>query len=157
MLTAKQVANFFIRKSFHENDPSYSVTPLKLQKLVYYAQAWYATLNGGNKLFRDRIEAWVHGPVVPKLYQEYRDYGYNPIDRYEPNEIKLNDDIKALLESVWNAYGKYDAKELEKLTHLEDPWREARKNLPVYQPSENEITLKSMVNYFNQFRVSGVN
>ena len=48
-----------------------SMSHKKLQKLCYYAQAWYVTIKN-KPLFEDDIEAWVHGPVVPSLYSQYK-------------------------------------------------------------------------------------
>ena len=67
MYNVFDVANWFISKG--------DISPKKLQKLVYYAYAWYLTFMNdsdnelNNRLFEDRAEAWIHGPVFPKLYR----------------------------------------------------------------------------------------
>jgi uncharacterized phage-associated protein len=45
------------------------ITNLKLQKLLYYCQAWSLVFTG-QALFAERIEAWVHGPVVPSIFRK---------------------------------------------------------------------------------------
>ena len=68
MSQVKVVAQFFIQQADVESGDM--MTHLRLQKLVYYSQAWHLVLQK-KKLFRDRIEAWAHGPVIPNLYSIY--------------------------------------------------------------------------------------
>lgn len=77
MANVLDVAKYFILLSSRKDEPP--ITHLKLQKLVYYAHAWYIGLNGPNNplVEDDSIEAWVHGPVFPRLYHEYRRHGYS--------------------------------------------------------------------------------
>ena len=77
------VANYLLSYAKKRNS---SVDNLKLQKLLYYAQAWHLVFRG-KPLFRERIEAWVHGPVVPLIYREYRKYGYLQITNYGFNSV----------------------------------------------------------------------
>ena len=101
-----------------------SLTHLKLQKLVYYAQAWAITLFD-NPLFDEDFQAWTHGPVLYSLFVKYRDYGWDslPIPNVCP---EFNEDIENLLQDILNIYGKYSAKYLENLTHQESPWINTR-------------------------------
>lgn len=90
------LANWFLNKE--------SMSDKKLQKLSYYAVAWGWALLNHSIVNDDQFEAWVHGPVSSKLYDRYKQFGWNPIDSTrKPSEIsgKLND----LLESVWVTYG----------------------------------------------------
>ncbi len=80
-------------------------------------------------LFPEDFEAWVHGPVIPALYFEYKQYGYSPIPKAEyMNQDSLSPEIRAVLNMVHNIYGRYDGKYLEELTHQELPWIKARGN-----------------------------
>ncbi len=127
-VTALQVAGFFIEKSSKAGKP---ITNKKLQKLVYYAQVWSLAINN-EKLFPERIEAWVHGPAVPTLYRRFRAFEFNPIVLDKPLESgRFTTKQRKLLDSVWAVYGKYNAAYLEALTHSELPWQEARKDTPV--------------------------
>ena len=95
-----EVARFFLSKE--------SMTHKKLQKLCYYAQAWYLA-NYGKALFPSRFEAWVHGPVSPDLYSRYRGWGWEQIPR-EMNPVSFNDNGSyEFLEQVYDTYGGYDA------------------------------------------------
>ena len=130
-----------------------AMTHKKLQKLCYYAQAWYCTLYGGNPLFEDRIEAWVHGPVVPELHPYYTDYRWNEIPMREcscsltssftENEIRV-------LEAVYNTYGSFTGDQLERLTHSELPWKDARGDLNPWESCTKEITVASMRSYYSK-------
>ncbi|WP_400162943.1 Panacea domain-containing protein [Brevibacillus sp. TJ4] len=157
MVSVFTVAKYFLTRSVPNTDKA--ITHLKLQKLVYYAQAWYYTLFD-KALFNEEIEAWVHGPVCPPLYNYYRDYGFDIIKKpNDPDEtllvINSHKNVKAVLEFVWDLYGTHTGKELEDLTHREDPWKNARKNIGQYEHSNNIITLESMKKYYRKF-LSGV-
>ncbi|MDY7223744.1 Panacea domain-containing protein [Halalkalibacterium halodurans] len=140
--TAQEVADFFLSRNVPETNRE--ITPLKLQKLVYYAQAWHL-VEFDEPLFDEKIEAWDHGPVIPDLYFNYRHYKYNVIDEI-PKDIKISSERqRKLLEQVWKVYGKFDGKFLEHLTHKEDPWKKA------YTPNKNnEITLTSIADYYGK-------
>lgn len=128
MLTVEQVADYFLLQV--DEDAGDVMTNLRLQKLVYYAQAWHLAI-AEKPLFQDDVEAWVHGPVVPFLYYAYRDYGWQPIPRPDRDAVAMDDQTRELLDEVWDTYGQFSAKALENLTHSEDPWRDARSG---YEP-----------------------
>jgi uncharacterized phage-associated protein len=142
--TANRVAERLINLSHEKQDP---ITNLKLQKLLYYAQAWHLALYDGEPLFEDAIEAWVHGPVVPSIFRQYKEFRWNPISKTEGSP--LSERIEQHLESVWKIYGKFDATMLERRTHSEEPWLEARGGLPLDVPSHNVITPSRMRTYYS--------
>lgn len=147
ILKAQDVGRYFLYLANQERKP---ITNKKLQKLVYYAQAWSLVLNN-KKLFSEPIEAWVHGPAVRSLYVQYKKFGFEPIqEEIKPDSIKVSGKAKELLDTVWNAYGKLDAGYLEMLTHSEKPWLEAREGLQGSENSENTISLKTMKSYYSE-------
>ncbi|MDP3697934.1 MAG: DUF4065 domain-containing protein [Candidatus Taylorbacteria bacterium] len=123
----------------------------KLQKLLYYAQAWSLVLND-KKIFNDKIEAWVHGPAIPLVYLEFKKFGFNDIKmKVNENDLEsLSEKDKKVLDEVWRVYGKFDADYLELLTHNETPWQEARKGLQQYDNSGNEISVDLMKKYYGE-------
>ena len=125
------------------------VTPLALQKLLYYSQGFYKTFYN-EFLFNDDCEAWVHGPVFKDIYFKYRDYGYNPIkdEKIEFENINLTEGEEELLDSIINNFGCYSAKTLEKMTHSERPWRLTRKNLKPEENSDKIIKKDLIAEYF---------
>ena len=146
--TALAIAEFFIDKANREKK---ILTNKKLQKLLYYAQAWSLVLKN-QTLFDEKIEAWVHGPAIKSVYIKFKSFGFNSINK-EPDEIslsKLSKDTKQLLESIWTVYGNLDGDYLELLTHSEKPWQEAREGLQSSENSENEISLITMKSYYSQ-------
>ncbi len=151
MADVKDIAKYFIYRSQEVKRP---ITNLKLQKLVYYAQAWYLVFFD-KELYNNTIEAWIHGPVVPSLYQEYKKFGFKEIKLPISNlsEINLPEDIKVHLNDVWDAYGIYDSKYLEMLTHCEEPWQEARLGLDADEPGNQEISTDTMKKYYT-FRMN---
>jgi uncharacterized phage-associated protein len=146
MATANEIADFFLCFSHKHGD---CLTNLKLQKLLYYAQAWYLTLYNKN-LFEEDIQAWVHGPVVYSVYNRFKDYRWNDITE-QPMPPKLSiGEQKHLLEII-NVFGKFSAWELEQMTHNETPWKNARGGLPVDEPCSNVINSDDMKSYYSQF------
>lgn len=97
------------------------MTNMKLQKMLYYQQGYHLALFD-TPLFDDEIEAWMYGPVVPCVYEEYKVNGNNIIypDR-EP--IQLGNKEEALFEEVFRIYDIYSATGLMNLTHSEAPWK----------------------------------
>jgi uncharacterized phage-associated protein len=142
MLSCFDIANYFISLA---NETGSFVSNLKLQKLVYYAQAWHLAIEE-TPLFEEDFEAWVHGPVIPTLYQKYKPFSWHPID--EPAEINLPTTIRSFLEDVSAEYFACDAYELEQMTHIEDPWKRARFGLPADAPSNAVILKEWMQEYY---------
>lgn len=121
MIKLHLVADYFI---WLANDTGSFISNLKLQKLVYYAQAWYLAIHD-KPLFDEDFEAWIHGPVIPELYKEYCGFKWKPILK-EVEEPKFTEEVKQFLDEVTDVYFGLDAYELEQMTHLEAPWIEAR-------------------------------
>jgi uncharacterized phage-associated protein len=151
MISVNDVARYFISRGTPNTDEA--ITHLKLQKLVYYAQAWHLALRD-TPLFKDRIEAWVHGPVCPTLYQDFRGYGYHDINENVEVVDLDNSETEEILDAVWEAYGSFDGKYLEELTHQEQPWLDARENLSDWSYSNNVITHESMRQFYRQVALS---
>jgi uncharacterized phage-associated protein len=145
---AINIAEYFIGKG---NEEMVVISNKKLQKLVYYSQAWFLVLKN-EKLFSDKIEAWVHGPAIRILYVKYKKFGFSPIKKEaDVNLIKsISDNTKEFLNDIWKVYGKKDAGYLEMLTHSELPWQDAREGLQNSESSNNEITIKSMKSFYTE-------
>lgn len=143
--TAAAIADYFIHVA---NETGSFISNLKLQKLVYYAQAWHLAVYNA-PLFDEDFEAWVHGPVIPTLYQKYKQFGWKPIDKQveQPNFSK---EVQELLDEVADEYFGCDAFELELMTHQEDPWIMARNGLPKDEPSNAIIPKPLMGEYYRQ-------
>ena len=127
-----------------------TVDTWKLQKLIYYCQAWSLVWDE-KPLFNERIEAWANGPVCPRLYQlhkgRYEIGPETPIWDDAKPEILLVDEQETI-NSVLDYYGNRPGYWLRELTHLEDPWIQARGGLPLREPSNNEITNQTMRLYY---------
>jgi len=143
MLTCFDVAEFFIHLA---NETGSYISNLKLQKLVYYAQAWHLALYN-EPLFEEDFEAWVHGPVIPALYQKYKKFSWKPIQE-EVEEPDIPEDILDFLGEVVKVYFGCDAYYLERMTHQENPWIQARGSLLKDDICDEIITKESMREYF---------
>lgn len=122
MKTASEVAEQIILLARNDKNLVNSLSPLKLQKLLFYAQAWYAA-NTGERLFEDDIFAWKHGPVVEEVYHEYKQYGSQNLAELITKDITEDTSLADTLKSVLNVYGNMSAYELVARTHKEEVWR----------------------------------
>lgn len=130
--SAFAVANAFIERAKQGRIPN--LTPMKLQKLLYFAQAWHLKGTSGKPLLDDNFARWQHGPVIPALYHEFKAYGYRPIEReattlafgadgYAVNIPKIPHEDKSawgLIDAIINRYGTIDAQVLSTMTHLKE-------------------------------------
>ena len=128
------------------------VTPLMLQKLLYFTQGVHCALKR-RPMFTEDCEAWVHGPVYPEVYNSFKDFKYNPIDdeRFallSGHENALTDDEKQLIDMIVNTFGIYGGKTLEKITHNEAPWIEARKGYGDSVSSNEVVSKKNIMRYY---------
>ena len=138
----------YIFSALHE------VTPLTLQKLLYYIQGNYAAIYD-KPLFDAPCEAWVHGPVYRNVYNLFRDFKYNPIDddRFVPlkeSALPLTPEAKEVVDRVLDTFGMYSGKVLENITHKEAPWLDARKGFLPDETSHAEISLDALKAYFKK-------
>ena len=128
------------------------VTPLMLQKLLYFIQGIYSALYG-SPIFEEDCRAWIHGPVYPEVYKLFRDFKYNPIDDARFALLKGREDIlaedeKHAIDLVVNTFGIYSGKVLKKITHNEDPWKDARKGYGDNIPSSELLPKKRIMEYY---------
>lgn len=144
--TAFDVAAWFLNRQ--DRDSGDLITHLKLQKLVYYAQAWaLALLN--EPLFDEDLEAWAHGPVARSLYERYAGARWNPLDPVD-HEVKFSEQQLDVLSEVADAYTGYTSKRLEAMTHSEQPWLEARNGLPPEARSTEKISKETMRRFYKE-------
>lgn len=126
-MEAINVAKFFLYKA---NQDGEIITNLKMQKLLYYAQAWYL-VNFGKPLFDDEILAWSLGPVIRSVYDEYKEFRHTPIIyEDESGEILKKFDNKEdinFLKEFYNKFIGFSAHDLVNMTHNEEPWKKAYK------------------------------
>jgi uncharacterized phage-associated protein len=125
------------------------MTAMKLQKLVYYSQAWSLVWDE-RPLFQECIEAWANGPVVRELYNRHR--GKFNLSTWEGDPGRIDEDGRGTIDAVLSFYGDKSSQWLSDLTHSEDPWRDARAGLPDGSPCEREITHAAMAEYYGSLQ-----
>lgn len=121
----------------------------KLQKLCYYAQAWHLALYR-TRLFQNRFEAWVHGPVCRGLWNKLSYLGFENVSKGTFNSFakELDEKTNQFLLKILATYGQYSGFELECLTHTEDPWLNARKGYSELERCTVEISEADMMSYY---------
>lgn len=132
------------------------VTPLALQKILYFIQGLYFS-KYGTPLFNDNCQAWVHGPVYAGIYDMFSNFRYDPIDdpRFEllkGKSTNLDEKEREVIDLVVNTFGMYGGKVLERITHKEDPWIDAREGYSENEPSQEEISKEAIKEYFVSVR-----
>ncbi|QOV18826.1 DUF4065 domain-containing protein [Blautia liquoris] len=125
------------------------ITPLALQKALYYVQGFYYAFYK-TFLFPEECEAWIHGPVYRDIYYRYRDYRFDSIESSGGcDDSEFSSSEKAVLDSVAKNICCYSGKVLEKFTHSESPWILARGELPENVSYNRTIQKDQIGNYFN--------
>lgn len=151
MAAVDAVVRYIVRMGDLYDDGD-SITNMKLQKLLYYFQGFHVAAFEEQVLFRDRIEAWEHGPVVPSVWQEYTHLGRMPIRLVELPEGPLMGDFEApqiqLMRSVYDRFGQFSAWRLRQMTHREMPWRAARRRGD--QTQDYKITTNDLYRHFHR-------
>lgn len=131
MISVFDVANYFL--SLQDPDDDDCISNLKLQKLCYYAQGFYLALKG-ERLFNEDLQAWQHGPVVPSLYDKYKNEGKSCLKMDNNFDFKkIPEEIRELLDEVYQNYGQFSAWRLRDMTHQESPWQTS------YNKTKNDI------------------
>jgi uncharacterized phage-associated protein len=145
MVSAHDVAAYVLRRG--------PISAMKLQKLVYYSQAWSLVWDD-RPLFREPIEAWANGPVVRELYDLHR--GRFELREWpEGDADALDEDERATVDAVIGFYGARSAQWLSDLTHRELPWREARQGLADGERGARQISLATMMEYYSTLPEGG--
>lgn len=140
MVTAHDVAAYILKR----RSP---ISAMKLQKLVYYAQAWSLVWDD-RRMFPERIEAWANGPVVRELYERHRgQFELSEWPHGDPDA--LDEDARDTVDAVLDYYGPKSAQWLSDLTHRENPWKEARQGIRDGERGANEISLATMMEYYS--------
>ena len=129
-----------------------NVTPLKLQKLLFFLQG-LSLCQYEQPFFPEDCEAWVHGPVYRKVYERYRRFGYHAIPKPEgknrdESKEPLTEKEEGLLREVCRRFGDFPAKELEMICHENEAWKEARNGLLAGTPGNRKIKKERIRNSF---------
>jgi uncharacterized phage-associated protein len=140
---AEDVANYLIFLASQENQEKEreGITNLKLQKLLYLAQAYYL-VKFNKPLFVENLEAWDYGPVVPEVYQKLKYNGSKTII-IEEDRSKISEDDKEILKKVWGSFGGYSASRLVDIVHSHTPWKEANTSV------DKVISHKAIKDYYS--------
>lgn len=145
MYSALDVAKYIVS---YCNSCGYSMSNLKLQKILYFVQAYFLMQPSSTPCFRENIEAWDFGPVVHEVYSEFKQFGSTDIprvysDNFENNVIQEKD--KKLINDVIEKFKNYSASDLVRITHNQAPWQDA------YSRYGNVVIPNSAIRgYFNE-------
>lgn len=127
------------------------ITPLQLQKLLYYIQALYI-IYFNKYAFTDDCEAWQHGPVYKDIYEKYKEFRYESISQNSEDLPALSQEEKQIADTVINIFGFYSGKILERFTHFEMPWLKTREGLSPDSSSTRIIRKKLLSEYFTNVK-----
>lgn len=141
--TPNSVASYIL--TIVDRDAGEVVTHLKLQKLVYYVQAWYLA-NFDRPLFEEDLQAWAHGPVARTLYDRYKGNQWGALPCLSRSNLQAV--VRPFVKAVYDEYGQFGAKKLEEITHSEAPWKDTRGNLSPEARCEKRISKISIRNFY---------
>lgn len=144
MCTCMKAAEYFL--SLQTEDAGDAISNMKLQKLLYYAQGFSLAILG-KPLFNEDFEAWEYGPVIRKIYEEYRSYGDKALPKPENFTFDpYSEEEKKLFDEIYDAFGQYSAWALSEMTHQTAPWRNAARNGIISKESMKDYFLTQVVN-----------
>ena len=124
-----------------------AITVMKLQKLVYYCQAWSLVWDE-KPLFCENIEAWANGPVVHELYDTHKgQFEISSLPEGNPNN--LSGEEKNTIDAVLDFYGDKSAQWLSDLTHMEEPWNKTREGIPIGMTCDRVISHACLHEYYS--------
>lgn len=136
-------------------DESFSLINLKLQKLMYYIQAWSLGINKV-AMMNARFEAWVHGPVCRQLYDRFKSTKslYSVITKGDILNKNAADEIasedREFINYILENFARYSGTQLETMTHSELPWIEARRGIGPMEHCENQISDDTMRAFYGK-------
>lgn len=161
------VANYVLELGNRDGKP---ISPMKLQKVLYFAHGWHLALTG-KPLLDEQVEAWQWGPVIPSIYHEFKRFGPHPIKDawYRTIEMKKDgstgfrlrtpklDDCsgdvataKIVIDRVWKVYRDYSAVQLSNMTHQSGtPWHEVWEAMGPAKRKSQDIPDEKIKNYFD--------
>lgn len=137
------IADYLLHESGQRGE---NLTNLKLQKLLYYADAWNLALRD-QELFSEEFKAWVHGPVLLSQYHRFKDYKWKPITE-AIKRPDLDANLSNHLDEIIDVFGCETAVSLELMTHRELPWIAARGDIPPTEPSTASISKETMKQFY---------
>ncbi len=156
------VANEFLKLSEKDGVP---VSPMKLQKLLYYAQGWHLGFKD-SPLIHEQVECWAYGPVFRTLYQATKRFGSGTvqgppllISGHRTKDMECDDDDASLqlVRKVWESYKQYSAIHLSNMTHADDsPWKKVRDEFKAYEPpAGTDIPMEYIKDHFKNLAKQG--
>jgi len=153
---------FYVLNKLYElsvNSPEYLPTDMKLQKLLYFIQGFHMKYNDGALLFNENFQAWVNGPVVPVVFQQYKYYGTSVISKSEIGSYQsFSKNDTELINSVVEEYGKISPYQLSELTHRPDTaWKKTRRyyNIADFASCQCVIPNNYIAEEFNHKELKG--
>ncbi len=147
---SRQLADYLIAESRERGE---LLTPLKLQKLIFYADAWHMALYD-DEITPEKFQAWVHGPVALSHYHRFKELRWHPIME-EVERPNLGDELRSHLDEIIDVFGSETATALEIMTHSEEPWLAARGDIPEDDPCNNYISKALTKRYYRSLGEAG--
>ena len=146
-LSANDVGDWFINAIDRASGDV--ITPLMVQRLIYFAQAWYLA-NTGNALFDDEFEAWATGPVATSVFGRFEHAAFEHIP-FIDNVRSITGTKLECLEAIQERYGVYKAQKLDELSQeAGGPWEKARGKLAPEARCNTVITKDAMKRFYGE-------
>lgn len=144
---AADVAKYIIWKSRNINN-------FRLQYLLYFVQAEFLA-HKNRPCYKDPIEAWSFGPVVPTVYDKYKVYGAGIFPsccfQYDESDfVCIADSDKNTIDRIIESCRDYDTGTLRAMTQQQTPW------INGYYKNNGTITNESIRSFFAEISIMDV-
>lgn len=146
MAKAHDVASYLL-------DRCGSLTTYELHKLLYYCDGWSLAWDK-KPLISEPFEAWVHGPVVRRLFAVHAGRPRLMRGDLRGDHAALTQEQLETIDAVLGFYGDLGAEKLEALSHREIPWIEARGDAASSERSSEIIDREDMARFFSNLAES---
>ena len=144
---AIDIANRFVECAKRD---SMEITPLHIQKLLYFAQGWHLALHR-SPLFQEPVQAWQYGPVVTAVYHRLKPAGAGDLRAHVGDRVSpLSSEHSSFVEQIWRTYGHLNAGRLSDMTHQEAPWRDVRHGMGPEERSNQVISTEAIEKFFRE-------
>ena len=142
--------SYYLINLFHKNGRV--ITQLHVQKLMFIFEAYYINVTDKNKLYDCEFKVWSFGPVAPRLYKRYKNYGKDDIQLSKEDEEKGNkilDEKKQIMEELYETFKDFSAIKLLSFTHAKDsPWKKVWN-----EEAYGNISKESMKEWFSKYLI----
>ncbi|WP_339619849.1 type II toxin-antitoxin system antitoxin SocA domain-containing protein [uncultured Salinibacterium sp.] len=128
------------------------LSSMKLQKLMYYVDAWHLAVEGERLITDQPFRAYKDGPVHEDVRHKRMDMATR---MHGTSTGKLTPAAESILNLVMAEFGGRTGDELSALTHAEVPWKNARGDKADGETSREPLNEAEIARFYRSSRRLG--